>query len=98
MRKLAKLVLLTLSLVLLAGSLFTFTACGDKTSAEVKEVISAIEELPSVEEISLTDRRAVQNARSDYNALKNADKEQVTNLDRLVALEEQVKIYREKLY
>lgn len=92
MRKLAKLVLLTLSLVLLAGSLFTFTACGDKTSAEVKEVISAIEELPSVEEISLTDRRAVQNARSDYNALKNADKEQVTNLDRLVALEEQVKI------
>lgn len=91
MKKLTKLALLSGISVLMAGSALYFAACGDKTSAEVNDVIAAIEELPAVEELSLTDRRAVQNARSDYNALKNAEKEKVTNLDKLAALEEQVK-------
>lgn len=91
MKRWTKILLLAVFSAVLFGSVFYLSACSDKTSADASEVIAAIDELPSVEEISLTDRRAVQDARSDYNALKNADKEQVTNLDKLAALEEQIK-------
>ena len=91
MKRWTKILLLAVFSAVLFGSVFYLSACSDKTSADASEVMTAIDELPSVEEISLTDRRAVQDARSDYNALKNADKEQVTNLDKLVALEEQIK-------
>lgn len=90
MKKATKLALLTGISVLMAGSALYLTACGDKASSEANDVVAAINALPTVEELSLKDRRAVQEARSAYNALKNADKDQVTNLDKLTALEEQV--------
>ena len=93
MRKKTKFSLLAVASVLSVGSMAFLSACGgEKTPEKVSDVIAAVNALPSVEQLSLSDKSKVKSARDKYNALKNADKGLVTNLDKLDALEAQVKI------
>ena len=93
MRKNTKFSLLAVASVLAVGSMAFLSACGgEKTPEKVSDVIAAVNALPSVEQLSLSDKSKVKSARDKYNALKNADKGLVTNLDKLDALEAQVKI------
>ena len=91
MRKKTKFSLLAVASVLAVGSMAFLSACGgEKTPEKVSDVIAAVNALPSVEQLSLSDKSKVKSARDKYNALKNADKGLVTNLDKLDALEAQM--------
>ena len=50
-------------------------------------VIAQIDALPTAEEITLDHKEAIEDARVAYNALKDAQKALVTNLDKLLAVE-----------
>jgi len=51
-----------------------------------------IDELPSVEDLTLDNKEEVEEAREAYNELsRNAEKELVTNIDKLITLEERIK-------
>lgn len=56
----------------------------------VQDVIDAINALPPVSALTITDKPAVVKARADYNALTAAQKAQVTNLNVLIAAEARI--------
>lgn len=90
---------LLLALFLVLGMLFGLRSCGDKINlpnfGEMRQVINKdvenvnnlIANLPEVANIKLDDLGAVSAARTAYDALKDADKEKVVGLDKLVSLE-----------
>lgn len=92
MKKKIKFSLLAVTSVLAVGVMALSACGGEKVPEKVSDVIAAVNALPSVEQLSLSDKSKVKSARDKYNALKNADKGLVTNLDKLDALEAQVKI------
>ena len=55
--------------------------------AKINEVINAINNLPSVENLKISDKELVENARTLYNGLLAGEKELVTNITKLEALE-----------
>lgn len=59
-----------------------------KTETNVDKVIAKIAALPS--NITLSDKSAVQSARSAYNALTSSEKTQVTNYSKLTAAENKI--------
>lgn len=90
---------LLLALFLVLGMLFGLRSCGDKINlpnfGEMRQVINKdvenvnnlIANLPEVANVKLDDLGAVSAARTAYDALKDADKEKVVGLDKLVSLE-----------
>ena len=65
----------------------SFSISKSETETAVDAVIAMIDALPLPEDITLDDRAAVEAARAAYEALTDAEKELVTNLDRLEAAE-----------
>lgn len=55
--------------------------------AKINEVINAINNLPSVENLKISDKELVENAKTLYNGLLAGEKELVTNISKLEALE-----------
>ena len=90
---------LLLALFLVLGMLFGLRSCGNKINlpnfGEMRQVINKdvenvnnlIANLPEVANVKLDDLGAVSAARTAYDALKDADKEKVVGLDKLVSLE-----------
>ena len=90
---------LLVALLLIVGMLFGLKACGNKINlpnfGEMRQVINKdvenvnnlIANLPEVADVKLDDLGAVNAARTAYDALKDADKEKVVGLDKLVSLE-----------
>ena len=90
---------LLLALFLVLGMLFGLRSCGNKinlpnfgemrqvTNKDVENVNNLIANLPEVANVKLDDLDAVNAARTAYDALKDADKEKVVGLDKLVSLE-----------
>jgi len=72
---------------------FTLAACDTDepgVDASVTEAIEAIEALPEVDALTLTDEAAVVAARALYDALETSLQSEVTNLSTLVALEAKI--------
>ena len=72
------------------ADLFALEAQLEVLAGEV--VLGLIDALPSVEALTLADTAAVEAARTAYEALSEAAKAAVTNLDDLVALEAQLEV------
>lgn len=63
-------------------------AAGDIEAAQ--KVMDLIAALPEVQELALTDKELVMDARQAYNALTETQKELVTNLEKLLAVESKI--------
>lgn len=65
-----------------SGNLFKFS---NKVNGEftLDDIISVIDRLPEIDDISLNDEIAINNILFRYNALSEEDKEKVTNIDKL---------------
>ena len=61
-----------------------------KTYPNVDKLIAKINALPAANNITLSNKNAVQSARSDYNALSSTEKNKVTNYSKLVACENKI--------
>lgn len=61
-----------------------------KTYPNVDKLIAKIDALPAANNITLSNKNAVQSARSDYNALSSTEKNKVTNYSKLVACEDKI--------
>lgn len=61
-----------------------------KTYPNVDKLITKINALPAANNITLSNKNAVQSARSDYNALSSTEKDKVTNYSKLVACENKI--------
>ena len=57
---------------------------------ETDTVIQLIDELPSIHEVTLRDESRVNSVRRSYNMLVESFRDKVTNIDKLIALEEQI--------
>lgn len=62
----------------------------------VDKVVAMIEALPNVEDLELSDRVAVKEARLAYEALTDLEKKEVRNLNKLIAAEERIAELEEK--
>lgn len=60
----------------------------DQKAANIVE--SKIKDLPTVEELTLEDQKAVENVRAAYEELTETQKELVPNVDKLIALEKKI--------
>lgn len=68
------------------------------SSKKISNVINLIDNLPSVEEVKLSDRTDIELARSLFDALSATDKEKVTNESKLIHIEAVLKkLENEKL-
>ena len=68
----------------------------ERSSPEAKALVSVIDGLPAVDQLTLSDKAAVEAARKTYIELDDAIKSQVTNIDKLAALEAQLVVLEEQ--
>ena len=59
----------------------------ERSSPEAKALVSTIDGLPGVDQLKVTDKPALEAARKTYTELDDVIKPQVTNIDKLAALE-----------
>ena len=70
------------------GRLYEFGGSKDNPDKDAaQEVVNKINELPSPQKITLNDQEKVEKVRKDYDALTDAQKQFVSNLSKLEALE-----------
>src|SRR5699024_4540143 len=78
----------------------TFYAKWTKLTAVDEEAVLAVEEminqLPSVNELRIEDKEKVEEAREAYNQLTNKEQELVSNINKLIELEEKLSILIEE--
>ncbi len=86
MNKTLRIITTILSLILVVS----FCSCKTKenTPSKVSEVITMIDNLPSSTSITLDDSIYVENARTAYDELTIEEKNEITNINKLIELEE----------
>lgn len=67
-----------------------------QTDSAVENVISLINSIPAVSNLTLNDKSQVQSARSAYNSLNSSQKGKVTNYSKLTNAESQIKSLEEQ--
>lgn len=67
-----------------------FAALIDDNRKEARKVMDKIELLPTKENLKLSNKKALQHAREQYNALKTIQKKYVDNYEQLLVLEKQL--------
>jgi len=71
-------------------SLFTLVGCQSINKEKVEQVITSIDSLPKVEDLSLDDQETIEAIREVYDSLTEKEKEKIENYNKLAELESEI--------